>query len=350
MSSIDIRHPLIVCKASAGTGKTFTLAAYYIAMLFSGESYRNILAVTFTKAATTEMKERILTYLLGIADGGEQDFLRKVREYMLRDSEVSDQVLRSRAAANLHAILQDYDNFSVTTIDSFLQQLISGLAVAINRTADFAISLDVDQVIASAVDTMLTSELTDESKRTVFEYVEQCIGDSESWDIRKSLIRIATQLYKESVQVYSTRLSADVRLDLDAKRIADGQASAGAEVQKMRKGSLLNMYKYAAANGLYKTMPASKGNASEQLIKNYVAKFYPEWGKIVSVSCDQNWKVETNSLGKPIYRHCGTQILCEDQGYKVIHGISIHQDYSGGKYGNSVPRNDKWFSMVDLVK
>ena len=136
----------------------------------------------------------------------------------------------------------------------------------------------------------------------------------------------------------------------DAKRIADGQASAGAEVQKMRKGSLLNMYKYAAANGLYKTMPASKGNASEQLIKNYVAKFYPEWGKIVSVSCDQNWKVETNSLGKPIYRHCGTQILCEDQGYKVIHGISIHQDYSGGKYGNSVPRNDKWFSMVDLVK
>jgi hypothetical protein len=34
----------------------------------------------------------------------------------------------------------------------------------------------------------------------------------------------------------------------------------------------------------------------------------------------------------------------------VIHGISIHQDYSGGKYGNSVPRNDKWFSMVDLVK
>ena len=212
MSSIDIRHPLIVCKASAGTGKTFTLAAYYIALLFSGESYRNILAVTFTKAATTEMKERILTYLLGIADGGEQDFLRKVREYMLRDSEVSDQVLRSRAAANLHAILQDYDNFSVTTIDSFLQQLISGLAVAINRTADFAISLDVDQVIASAVDTMLTSELTDESKRTVYEYVEQCIGDSESWDIRKSLIRIATQLYKESVQVYSTRLSADVRL------------------------------------------------------------------------------------------------------------------------------------------
>ena len=75
MSAIDIRHPLTVCKASAGTGKTFTLSAYYIALLLSGESYRTILAVTFTNAATAEMKERILTYLIGIAAGGEQEFL-----------------------------------------------------------------------------------------------------------------------------------------------------------------------------------------------------------------------------------------------------------------------------------
>ena len=46
---IDIRHPLNVCRASAGTGKTFTLAAYYVGLLLSGESYRSILAVTFTK-------------------------------------------------------------------------------------------------------------------------------------------------------------------------------------------------------------------------------------------------------------------------------------------------------------
>ena len=69
MPAIDLHHPLIVCRASAGTGKTYTLSAYYIGLLLSGESYRNILAVTFTNAATAEMKERILTYLLGIAEG-----------------------------------------------------------------------------------------------------------------------------------------------------------------------------------------------------------------------------------------------------------------------------------------
>lgn len=212
MSAINHRHPMIVCRASAGTGKTFTLAAYYIALLLSGESYRNVLAVTFTNAATAEMKERILTYLLRIAAGGEKEFLGKVREFMLRDSDKPDEVLQERAEENMHAILQDYDNFSVTTIDSFLQQLIRGLALAINRTADFTVSLDAEQVITKAVDTMLTNELTDESKRTVYEYVEQCIADSKGWDIRSNLIRIALQLYKESVQVQNARLDLDEQL------------------------------------------------------------------------------------------------------------------------------------------
>ena len=70
---LDLTHSLNVCRASAGTGKTFTLAAYYVGLLLSGVSYRNILAVTFTNKATAEMKERILTYLLAIAQGDSRE-------------------------------------------------------------------------------------------------------------------------------------------------------------------------------------------------------------------------------------------------------------------------------------
>lgn len=215
---VDVKHPLIVCRASAGTGKTFTLAAYYIAMLLSGESYRNILAVTFTNAATAEMKERILSYLQAITQGNAQDFLRLVRSFMLRNNNAPDAELQALAEANLHAILQDYDNFSVSTIDSFLQQLIRGMAQALNRTADFAISLDLDKVITKAVDTMLSSELTEDSKRTVYDYIAERLEDGKGWDIRKGLVEIGTQLYKENVQIHSTGKSA-TPLVLDEQRI-----------------------------------------------------------------------------------------------------------------------------------
>ena len=61
--------PLTVYKASAGSGKTFTLAVEYIKLLVKNPtSYRNILAVTFTNKATEEMKMRILSQLYGICE------------------------------------------------------------------------------------------------------------------------------------------------------------------------------------------------------------------------------------------------------------------------------------------
>lgn len=58
---------LLVYKASAGSGKTFTLAVEYIKhLILNPRAYRQILAVTFTNKATAEMKERILQQLYGI--------------------------------------------------------------------------------------------------------------------------------------------------------------------------------------------------------------------------------------------------------------------------------------------
>ena len=78
---------LLVYKASAGSGKTFTLAVEYIKhLILNPRAYRQILAVTFTNKATAEMKERILQQLYGIwqGDSASEAYLTRIKEELER--------------------------------------------------------------------------------------------------------------------------------------------------------------------------------------------------------------------------------------------------------------------------
>jgi len=65
-----------IYRSSAGSGKTFTLTKEYLKLVFTTPGsqlftpfyFRNILAVTFTNDAANEMKERILSNLMEIAN------------------------------------------------------------------------------------------------------------------------------------------------------------------------------------------------------------------------------------------------------------------------------------------
>ena len=198
---IDVRQPVTVCKASAGTGKTYTLAAYYIGLLLSGEDYRSILAITFTNKATAEMSERILKYLHAISQGKESDFLAYTRRFMLRDNAAPDELLALRAGQCIKQMLLDYDNVQVQTIDSFLQTLLSGLAGVLQMSAGLNTELDIDHVIRQAVDQLLTTEMTDADRAILEDYMQLKLDQESHWDIRESLCVMAKELYNESVQM-----------------------------------------------------------------------------------------------------------------------------------------------------
>lgn len=213
---IDIRHPLNVCRASAGTGKTYTLAAYYVGLLLSGEDYRSILAITFTNKATAEMSERILGYLHGIAQGTEPAFLLRARDFMIRDKQAPDALLAGRAEECFKRMLLDYDSVRIQTIDSFLQTLLSGLAGVLRMSAGLTTELDIDHVIRQAVDQLLTTEMTPADRSILEDYMRLKLDEEAHWDVRQSLCMMAKELYNESVQM----LDADGRILFDAPAIA----------------------------------------------------------------------------------------------------------------------------------
>ena len=215
----DSKH-LYIRRASAGSGKTYTLAAHYVALLLHGESFRTILAVTFTNKATSEMKERILGYLYALARYPEeketQGFLGRVRGIYLElgydpGEIVSDSVVKERAEQIFTAILADYDAMHVQTIDAFLQTLLSGMVQMLNGAVGYSVELDTKRVISDAVDSLLTTGVRDNKELLgrISHYMQDRMDEEKSWDIRQGLNTIGQELYRESLQQHEERLVFD---------------------------------------------------------------------------------------------------------------------------------------------
>ena len=137
-----------ILQASAGSGKTFSLAAHYLTLLFSGDNkYREILAVTFTNKATEEMKSRILEVLLGFALGDRSKKIEDYRTLVLEAHPGLDaESLRLKADVIYRKILHDYSRFSVNTIDGFVQKVIRGFAFELGLNADYTLEMNYDKV------------------------------------------------------------------------------------------------------------------------------------------------------------------------------------------------------------
>ena len=190
-------NELQVYKASAGSGKTFTLAVEYIKHLIRNPyAYRHILAVTFTNKATTEMKERILGQLHGIqiGDKGSKPYLDKlVDELAMPIDEI-----RSRAGKALTLLIHDYSRFRVETIDSFFQSVMRNLARELELGANLNIDLDNSNALSEAVDSMI--EKLDRNSPVLYwllDYIEERIQDDKGWKVANEIKDFGKNIFKE---------------------------------------------------------------------------------------------------------------------------------------------------------
>lgn len=196
--------PLTVYKASAGSGKTFTLAAEFIKLLLCDpqKAYRTTLAVTFTNKATEEMKMRILSQLYGIANGlsDSDDYVSKVKADLKAENgeEMSDNWIRERARMALTNLLHNYSYFKVQTIDAFFQSVLRNLAHELDLTANMRVAINQDVVETEAVNQFIES-LTQSSKelKWILSYIQSNIDKDKQWDILGDILKFGKNIFQD---------------------------------------------------------------------------------------------------------------------------------------------------------
>ena len=200
---------LKIYKASAGSGKTYTLAVEYIKFLVQNPlAYWQILAVTFTNKATAEMKERIIQQLYGLAigDADSDSYLRSISKGL--GGKVADEVIRRNAGIALQNILHDYSRFRVQTIDAFFQEVMRNLARELNLMPGMTIELNSKGVVNQAVEHLIDGlQRGSQVLGWIESFIEEQISEGKRWDVTADTQRFGINLFNENYLQYGKKLS-----------------------------------------------------------------------------------------------------------------------------------------------
>ncbi|MGM0588033.1 MAG: exodeoxyribonuclease V subunit beta [Bacteroidota bacterium] len=202
-------------EASAGTGKTYNISGLFVRLVAENqfgcaEDVSRIVVVTYTKAATKELKQRITQrlrdshqVLTGNLDPEEttDDFLKQVHEQYQENS---------RAQNHLRQVLGQIDQLSVFTIHSFAQRLLQ----------EFGPQASIDYTGEIITDpTEVTNELVYDYWRRLVAESDQDIGSQ----ILLQLLRSDQTTPEKFIETYGdiitdTQMEFRASVDLDHKR------------------------------------------------------------------------------------------------------------------------------------
>lgn len=193
-----------VVEASAGSGKTYTLAKRYIQLLLSSsdaaahDALRGILAITFTNKAAMEMKARILEFLKNIA-------LKKISSAQQLDIlgplNITLDDASPKAFAMMEALIRHYNFFQVQTIDKFINTLLSGCAFKVGLTARFKIKTTARDYLEYALDHLIDRASRDKDVLKIFEYFLHnylYLENRSGWFPKKDMSMILYTLFTQS--------------------------------------------------------------------------------------------------------------------------------------------------------
>ena len=270
-----------IYKASAGSGKTYTLVKEYVKKCLSSQSsisHKSLLAITFTNKAASEMKNRILSTLFSFSKGEKKDFYFDLK----KELNYTDQQLIEKSKKSLSDIIHYYSLFSVSTIDKFIHKVIRNFSYELDLPPNFEVEMDSKKLIQDAVFSLLDQVGSDKSLTEILlKFSEHKTHQEKYWDIENDLLEFGEELFKDRIFLVLNNI-------LDAKQIQEQQVELFKRIQLFEKTT--SNY-YHRINNIIKDIPDSA----------FIYKALPQYlHKIKNKEYKQLYIEETSRLYKCI--------------------------------------------------
>jgi ATP-dependent exoDNAse (exonuclease V) beta subunit len=210
-----------VYKSSAGSGKTFTLVKEYLKLCLAVKGdfgFTKILAITFTNKASQEMKDRILLALEEISKPGDIEGTSAfLKADLIKELGISESLLRAKSSAILSAILHNYADFNVSTIDKFSHKLVRTFAKDLGLSMNFKVDLDEATLLEQVVSVVVSLVgINEDISNLIVEHASGKITEGKSWNPSSDILDLSKTILSDDGIIRMEKIKA-----LDSKGVGE---------------------------------------------------------------------------------------------------------------------------------
>ena len=153
----DVCGPLpegtTVLEASAGTGKTFTIAALATRYVAEGlADLSELMLVTFGRAATSELRDRVRERLVTTERALRDPSASRARDPLVRHLAGDDDARREERRRRLTQALAEFDAATIATTHGLSQQMLTALGMAADVDPDAVLVPDIADLVDEVID------------------------------------------------------------------------------------------------------------------------------------------------------------------------------------------------------
>jgi exodeoxyribonuclease V beta subunit len=307
-----VMHLLESISASAGSGKTFALALRYIALLSQGANPSSILALTFTKKAAKEMKERVIELLEALSYDTE---LQK----SLEDS--GGEMVDFRALKEEFLLSED----RIVTIDSFFSSILRKFCFYAGVRGDFEIS-------SSRRDEFMEFFLSSLNSKSIDDIISFCYH--QGMELERFIELLEEFDVDSALEFEKCDFS---KISLIEKRVQDILTELDSAVKEYEKASAsaLKTFKYHDFDELSKKI---KSSTPKWLVASSLSEYH-YFKKLEGIDRYDHLLEEIKLLLKEHYRL--------KELYEINMLLSFHEEYSRIKLEFIKRKNSLSFSDVE---